>query len=167
MIKDFLKKAARTNLGVARFAAMEVKERFAYNAPTSTQPPNQEAHQSELNEQVLPLVPEISAVKLFKALNSDTPPIILDCRDIHEREAGYIDCSVHIPMDDLSERYTELSPDVAIVVLCLHGMRSAEAASWLKHEKGFPDVRSLEGGIVSWYSDFDQQRIVVMRSEDH
>lgn len=166
MIKDLLKKVARTGLGVARFAAMEVKERLAYNAPTSTQPPNNEAHQGDLNDQALPLVPEISAPKLFKALNSDTPPTILDCRDFHEWEAGYIDGSVHIPMEDLAERYTELPTDGAIVVLCLHGMRSAEAASWLKHEKAFPDVRSLEGGIVSWYSDYDQQRIIVARSED-
>ena len=35
------------------------------------------------------------------------------------------------------------------------------------HKEGFDDVRSMDGGIVSWYSDFDQARIVVTRSEDH
>ena len=167
MLKDLIKKAAKTGLGVARFAAMEVRERLAYNAPSSTQPQNETAKDSTLNDSALPLVPELSALKLHRALNSDTPPVLLDCREYHEWEAGYIDGSTHIPMNDLPERIAELDPKVRTIVICLHGMRSAEVASWLKHEEHFADVRSLEGGIVSWYSDYDQERIVVTRSEDH
>jgi rhodanese-related sulfurtransferase len=166
MLKDFLKKAAKTGLGIARFAAMEVKERFADNAPNIIQPQNPTTEDADFHDGSLPLVGEMSAIKMHRALESDSPPVMLDCREIYEWEAGYIDGSVHIPMNDLPKRCSELDPKARTVVICLHGMRSAEVASWLKHKQGFSDVRSLEGGIVSWYSDFDQERIIVLRSED-
>ena len=166
MLKDLIKKAAKTGIGLARFAAMEFKERVTYNAPSAIQPSNTEP--GELGaDSSLPMVPELSAAKLHRELSSDTPPIILDCREEHEWVAGYIDGSVHISMNELPERVKELDPNRRTIVLCLHGMRSAEVASWLKHTKSFSDVRSLEGGIVSWYADYDQERVIVLRDEEH
>ena len=134
MIKRWLNKAVRTGKGIARFAAMEIKERVTDNAPSDRQPANQEARAMEEDEENLPLAGEISAVKLKRQLASDERPVLVDCRDLHEWEAGYIGGCVHIPMDDLTERFAELDPQYPTVVYCLHGMRSAEVASWLKHK---------------------------------
>ena len=93
--------------------------------------------------------------------------LLLDVREPHEVDAGYIDGSLPIPMDELPDRMDELPLGKRTVVYCLHGMRSLEIAAWLKVEHGFEDVGTLDGGIVNWYAVHDQTRIVVNRSEDH
>ncbi len=162
-----IRRVFRLGRGLARFAINEVKERIDRrdqqpNAPMPANPGKEDLHQ---NADLAP-VGHIDAKALWPLLDEGAV-VLLDCRELHEWEAGYIDPCVHIPMNDLPERHGELDPARTTVVYCLHGMRSAEVAAWLAHEKGFADVRSLDGGIVAWYSEYDQQRIVVTRNEDH
>ena len=170
MIRRVLKRGVKLSVAVAKFAADEVKERFdkVDNAPNATEPGlDAEAHMGD-PEGVAdrPPPPVISATEVDQGLTDETL-VLLDCREFHEWEAGYIAPSVHIPMMDLPQRVSELDKTRTTVVYCLHGMRSAEVAAWMMHKEGFDDVRSMDGCIVSWYSDFDQARIVVTRSEDH
>lgn len=158
-------RVVRLGRGVARFVAKEVRERIDGARPTADQPANPERSNFE-STQSDPV--EVVDVKdLRAALDTDDAPVLLDCREEHEWEAGYIDGCVHIPMNDLPDRRAELDPGRRTIVYCLHGIRSAEVAAWLRDTCAFADVASMDGGIVSWYAEFKQERIVVTRSEDH
>ncbi|MGL5095111.1 MAG: rhodanese-like domain-containing protein, partial [Planctomycetia bacterium] len=41
-----------------------------------------------------------------------------------------------------------------VVVLCHHGIRSAQAAAWLK-QRGWTNVKSMAGGIEAWADRID------------
>lgn len=44
--------------------------------------------------------------------------------------------------------------DTPIITICHHGVRSLNAAAYLRHE-GFTDVRSMSGGIDVWSQTID------------
>ena len=166
MIGKFIKRGVKTGVAIAKFAANEVLERRdkKRSQPNAPMPANPE---SNAVEEEFAAVEVIDVQTLHADLNSDAPPVLLDCREFHEWEAGYISPCVHIPMNDLPERVAELDSSRATVVYCLHGLRSADVAAWLKGRGGFENVASLDGGIVAWYAEYNQDRIVVTRSEDH
>ncbi|MBA1334277.1 MAG: CoA-disulfide reductase / Disulfide bond regulator [Firmicutes bacterium] len=72
--------------------------------------------------------------------------VILDIRDKEERDMGYIEGSVHIPLSRLRERLHELPKDKGIVVYCQIGLRAYIACRILV-QKGFRDVKNLSGGF--------------------
>lgn len=91
-------------------------------------------------------VPEIGANWLEEHLNEVT---VLDVRLAEEVE----DCplsgtlvDVHIPLDQLRDRLSELPKDKPVVALCRSGRRSALAVSILK-EDGYEKVASLSQGL--------------------
>ncbi len=170
MIRDLVKRTAKLGVAVAKFAANEVRERVDKRsaAPSATMPANPDhaaVASGPAYEDVKP-APAINVKKVAKLLENDET-VLLDCREDYEWEAGYISPSTHIPMDELPKRVDELDKARPVVVYCLHGIRSAEVATWLKHVQGFEKVSSLDGGIVAWYAEYDQERIVVVRNEDH
>ena len=77
---------------------------------------------------------------------------------IDVREAGEIAASgkiadaLHIPLRDLPRRFEELDKAGDFVVYCAAGMRSLDAAMFLK-DKGFENVTSLAGGLPHWQQD--------------
>jgi len=76
--------------------------------------------------------------------------ILLDVRTSSERSAQQIKGSVHIPLNELRRRSSELKKyqDKEIICYCRTGSRSINAASILK-KNGFNSA-NLKGGIVSW-----------------
>ena len=76
-------------------------------------------------------------------------PIVVDVRAPREREQKYIEGSVHIPLNHLVDRMTELSSDRPILVYCAGGYRSSIAASLLKR-RGFAHVGEIAGGMAAW-----------------
>jgi rhodanese-related sulfurtransferase len=74
--------------------------------------------------------------------------VFLDVRTDAEYEAGHIEGSVHIPLQQLPERRTELDPGRSYVAVCQVGQRSELAASFLAAH-GF-EAKNLEGGLESW-----------------
>ena len=166
MIRKLLKRGVKTGMAVAKFAANEVLERRdkSRSQPNAPMPANPES--TSVDDDYAP-VDVMDVQTLYADLKSDNPPLLLDCREHHEWEAGYISPCTHIPMNDLPERVGELDASRPTVVYCLHGLRSADVAAWLKGRGGFEQVASLDGGIVAWYAEYNQERIVVTRSEDH
>ena len=75
--------------------------------------------------------------------------LVLDVREPHELELSAIPGVLHIPMNTLPERIDELDPTRRIAVLCHHGVRSWQVASWLDAQ-GFEDVYNIAGGIAHW-----------------
>jgi glyoxylase-like metal-dependent hydrolase (beta-lactamase superfamily II)/rhodanese-related sulfurtransferase len=91
----------------------------------------------------------MTAVTVAEELDSKTPPLILDVRAPGERKAKHIEGSLHIPLNHLRERLSEIPRDRPIIVHCAGGYRSSIAASLLR-QNGFKDVRDLVGGIAAW-----------------
>ncbi len=73
---------------------------------------------------------------------------LLDVRRNDERAKGCIPGSVHIPLDQLRARLTELPRDREIVVHCQTGQRSYYACRILS-QRGFR-VRNLTGSYRTW-----------------
>jgi rhodanese-related sulfurtransferase len=80
--------------------------------------------------------------------------LLLDVREVWERDLAVIEPSVHIPMNEIADRASELPKDREIVVYCHGGTRSAMVAGYLEHN-GFASVANLAGGIEAWSVDVD------------
>ncbi|MDQ2749639.1 MAG: rhodanese-like domain-containing protein [Actinomycetota bacterium] len=74
--------------------------------------------------------------------------VLLDCREHGEWSAGHIGGAVHIPMNEIPIRSSELSPHEQIVVVCKVGSRSAHVTGWL-NRNGY-DAVNLDGGMLAW-----------------
>jgi sulfur-carrier protein adenylyltransferase/sulfurtransferase len=92
---------------------------------------------------------EISPELVNEMLESGDDPILLDIREDWEWEKAHLEGAIHIPLDELSGRMTELDPRSEIIVYCHHGERSVDGCLVL-WEHGFRKVRSLTGGIEAW-----------------
>ncbi|MBM3264585.1 MAG: MBL fold metallo-hydrolase [candidate division Zixibacteria bacterium] len=100
----------------------------------------------------------ITAATLDEYLALPDPPLILDVRSAKERQQKKIEGSLHVPLNHLEERLTEIPRDRAIVVHCAGGYRSAVAASLLRRH-GFERVMDLVGGLAAW--EAARQAVVV------
>ncbi len=83
------------------------------------------------------------------SLLADDDTLILDVRNPGEREQGFIQGSIHIPLAELGARHNELPADKSVVVHCASGWRSSVAASLLR-EQGHDRVTDLVGGFDAW-----------------
>ena len=73
-----------------------------------------------------------------KAAPADEATVYVDVRDANEFAAGHIAGAIHIPHDQMPQRWRELEPyrDRPMVVYCRTGRRSAIALETL-HAQGF------------------------------
>lgn len=95
-------------------------------------------------------VDEISADELRQRIKAKNAPIVVDVRENSEREAGFIEGSLHIPLAEfLNSGLPKHSLDSEVVIYCRSGNRSARAAEFLLSQ-GFKKVKNLKGGILSW-----------------
>jgi len=89
------------------------------------------------------------------ALLNDQKARFIDVREPWEFSAARISGSVLMPMGDVPARaHQELDPDERLVIVCHHGQRSLNVASWLRNQ-GFEQAQSLRGGIDAWASVID------------
>jgi len=96
-------------------------------------------------------VPMISASELSERLRSGSETLVLDVREANEVEKASIAGSQWIALGELSDRLGELEAfkDRPIVVHCHLGGRSADATRLLM-DRGFGNVKNLDGGIDAW-----------------
>lgn len=85
---------------------------------------------------------------------TSTPPFLLDVREQWEFEICSIDNSLLIPMGQIPAKLELLNPEQEIVVICHHGIRSANVCRYLEHE-GFDQMINLSGGVDAWARDVD------------
>lgn len=81
--------------------------------------------------------------------------VLVDVREPWEAQMAVISGSRSIPLGDLPTRANEeLNPEAHIVLYCHRGMRSLNAALWLR-EQGYSRAQSLSGGIDAWAETID------------
>lgn len=86
----------------------------------------------------------------------DTTPnlILVDVREDFELEICSFENAVHIPLGTLPIRFTEIPKQQPVVVICHHGVRSANAIAFLK-DQGYQNLSNLAGGIHAWALEID------------
>jgi rhodanese-related sulfurtransferase len=85
--------------------------------------------------------------------------LLVDCRRDEEFAFNRIAGAVHIEMGQIEKRADELEDDEGkrtrpVYVYCHHGMRSMRVAATLR-ALGFPNAKSLAGGIDAWSAGID------------
>jgi len=96
----------------------------------------------------------IEPVALKARVDRGESVFILDVREPSEIAIAPFPGATHIPMGDIPSRLTELDPDRETVVVCHHGIRSAQVAMYLA-QQGFEHVLNLSGGIDAWSEEAD------------
>lgn len=96
----------------------------------------------------------ITAQQLKQAIDANQSMTLLDVRQAEELAICKLENTVHIPMNTINEQKDTLNKDDSIVVLCHHGMRSAQVAMYLE-QQGFTDISNLQGGIHAWANEVD------------
>ena len=96
-----------------------------------------------------PRVPEIAVADVIEQRRNGVEVHLLDCRESFERAQVRIPGSLHIPMNDLPARLSELDATVPWVVVCAHGNRSYSVAAYLL--RNGIEAGSLAGGITDWW----------------
>ncbi len=99
-------------------------------------------------------VPEIDVQELARRLDNGSKTVLIDVREPFEHEINRIEQARLIPLGDLPDRLSELSPADSYVIHCKMGGRSAKAVE-LMRSRGFADVVNLAGGIDAWVDEID------------
>jgi rhodanese-related sulfurtransferase len=100
------------------------------------------------------VIGKIDPITLKARLERGESVLVLDVREPFEIALAPFPGATHIPMGDIPSRLTELDPDQETVVVCHHGVRSAQVAMYLA-QMGFERVLNLSGGIDAWSEDAD------------
>jgi len=79
---------------------------------------------------------------------------LLDVRTPVEYSIAHIDGSILIDQELVEEIVSSWPKDTDIVTMCHHGIRSLDAAAYLRGQ-GFTKVRSMRGGIDVWSAKID------------
>jgi len=96
----------------------------------------------------------IDPVALKRRLDDGDDVLILDVREPNEVFVAPFPGAMHIPMGEIPSRVSELDPERETVVVCHHGVRSAQVAIYLAR-LGFEHVLNLSGGIDAWSETAD------------
>jgi rhodanese-related sulfurtransferase len=96
---------------------------------------------------------DISPDELRMRLERRDALVLLDVREGWETALCRLENAIHIPIEEVELRTTELDPADEIIVYCHHGVRSAAVASFLRGQ-GFKAV-NLAGGLDQWARRID------------
>jgi rhodanese-related sulfurtransferase len=101
------------------------------------------------------LVAEIEPVELKRRLMRSDKLRLLDVREPEEVAIAPFPGALHLPMGEVPSRVSELDPAEEWIIICHHGIRSAQVAMYLARI-GFERVANLVGGIDRWALTVDQ-----------
>jgi rhodanese-related sulfurtransferase len=80
--------------------------------------------------------------------------LLVDVREPLEYELARIEGARLLPLSQFNEWSHLLDPGVEMVLMCHHGIRSAQVCAYLSRQ-GFKRVLNLEGGIDRWSCEVD------------
>lgn len=99
------------------------------------------------------MINEISPEQLREWIEQRRGEIqIIDIREQYEFEDGHLNPCVHIPMERVMDRISDLDSSKPVVVYCQSGKRSTPMAYMLQREHGLENVYSLSGGFEAYQS---------------
>lgn len=97
---------------------------------------------------------EIDVQALAQTLQTDHGGVqLIDVREPWEVETAAISGFINLPLSQFaqweSQIHQQFAADVETIVLCHHGMRSAQMCQWL-HQQGFSHIKNVSGGIDAY-----------------
>lgn len=99
------------------------------------------------------------SAKEFNQLTNDPETILIDFRNHYEHEVGHFKGAITPDVDTfreslpfIEEKYLKGNEDKNLVMYCTGGIRCEKASAWFKH-RGFKNVHQLEGGIIKYAND--------------
>lgn len=93
-------------------------------------------------------VKHISTTELKQELQDKTKQFI-DVRTPGEFKSNHIRGFKNIPLNQLSQKASQLEKDKEVVVICQSGMRSQQGCKTLK-KLGFAKITNVKGGVSAW-----------------
>jgi rhodanese-related sulfurtransferase len=97
---------------------------------------------------------EITPRDTKELLARDANVLFVDVREQWEYDTAHIDGSVLIPLREIPANLQRIENSEQVVIFCHHGMRSLDAAAWLRSQ-GVEAARSMAGGIDRWSTEID------------
>ena len=103
--------------------------------------------------------------KEFNTLIEDKNTILVDMRNHYESEIGHFKNAVTPDVDTFRESLPIIEDDLKehkedknLVMYCTGGIRCEKASAYFKH-KGFKNVFQLEGGIIEYARQIEEQKL--------
>ena len=101
----------------------------------------------------------------FNQILDDKNTICIDMRNHYESEIGHFDGAILPDVDSFREslpiiekKFAKHKKSKNIVMYCTGGIRCEKASAFLKH-KGYEKVYQLDGGIIEYARQVDQEKI--------
>jgi rhodanese-related sulfurtransferase len=101
------------------------------------------------------MLPDLTPAALHARLAAGEDIQLVDVREEMEYAYCHIAGSVLIPLGEVPRRADEIRPDGPVVLICHHGVRSAQALGYLQHRLGRQNLLNLKGGIDAWSREVD------------
>ncbi len=95
----------------------------------------------------------VSAPELATLLEHAAPRLI-DVREPWEFEICRIPGSINVPMGEVPGEFAQFDDDGDTVVICHHGIRSANVIRFLE-QQGVDSLINLDGGVDAWAREVD------------
>ena len=109
-----------------------------------------------IGAQTAPAVAEDDSVSPIIPLSAEETEILMeqggilvDVRTFSEYEPDHVPNSLHIPVDELPQRYEEIGQNTRIIFICQAGGRAYSAAEFMT-SIGASDIFVVNGGMSSW-----------------
>jgi rhodanese-related sulfurtransferase len=93
-------------------------------------------------------VPELDPRDVYDSAQTGTG-VVLDVREPEELQQVAVNEAIHVPLNSLPSRVSEIPRDRNVYVICQVGQRSAMATQFLR-ELGYDRVWNVRGGIIAW-----------------
>ncbi len=103
---------------------------------------------------------QVTVEQLQERLLSGAEKIqLIDVREPQEIDIARIDGFVNLPLSEFAawgdQIHARFDSDLETLVLCHHGVRSAQMCQWLVNQ-GFTNVKNITGGIAAYSSVVDR-----------
>jgi rhodanese-related sulfurtransferase len=97
---------------------------------------------------------QISPAEVKSRMDRGEKLVLVDVREPWEYELCRIEGAKLVPLSSLAANVSGLLGVDEVICYCHHGMRSLDAAAWLRFQ-GIEKAKSLSGGIERWSTDVD------------
>jgi rhodanese-related sulfurtransferase len=101
------------------------------------------------------VIGEIEPIELKRRLAGGSQIRVLDVRETEEVAIAPFPGALHLPMGEIPSHLEQLDSGADWVIICHHGIRSAQVAGYLA-KMGFARVTNLIGGIDRWSLTVDK-----------
>jgi NADPH-dependent 2,4-dienoyl-CoA reductase/sulfur reductase-like enzyme/rhodanese-related sulfurtransferase len=97
----------------------------------------------------------ITPHELYEKIKRKESYVLVDVRTIFEaQQTGILPGAIHIPVDDLRDRLSELDPQQETILYCAQGIRSY-IGNRILSMNGFKQARTLTGGTFDWLYEME------------